>query len=57
MAYRLWVSSLKPLNHDKGFKLSTVVGKKLDGKETNGVLVERKGQPVVTLYFAKDTGL
>jgi hypothetical protein len=55
--YAYWVTSLTPLNHDKAFKLSTVVGKKVNDKETLGVLVERKGKPEVTLYFDKDNGL
>lgn len=55
--YTFWVSSLTPLNHDKAFKLSNVVGKKVNDKETHGVLVERKGKPEVTLYFDKQSGL
>jgi hypothetical protein len=55
--YSFWVATLKPLNHDKGFKLSNVVGKKVNDKETYGVLVERKGKPEVTLYFDKASGL
>jgi hypothetical protein len=55
--YHLWVTSLTPLNHDKQFKLSSVVGKKVNDKETFGVLVERKDKPEITLYFDKDTGL
>lgn len=55
--YAYWVSTLKPLNHDKAFKLSNVVGKKVNEKETYGVLVERKGKAEVTLYFDKESGL
>ncbi|MFO0805647.1 MAG: hypothetical protein U0791_21300 [Gemmataceae bacterium] len=55
--YSFWVATLKPLNHDKGFKLSNVVGKKVNDKETHGVLVERKGKAEVTLYFDKASGL
>lgn len=55
--YAFWVSTLKPLNHDKAFKLSNVVGKKVNEGETFGVLVERKGQAEVTLYFDKKSGL
>ena len=57
MAYHLWVVSLAPLNHDKAFKLSTVVDKKVNDKQAAGVLVERKDRPVITLYFDKETGL
>ena len=57
MAYHLWVVSLTQLTHDKDFKLSSVVGKKVDDKPTLGVIVERKDKPVVTLYFDKETGL
>jgi hypothetical protein len=57
MTYQLWVTSLTQLNHDKAFKLSSVVGKKVNDKPTYGVLVERKDKPVVTLYFDKETGL
>lgn len=55
--YYLWVSSLTPLNHDKQFKLSSVVGKKVNDKETLGVLIERKDKPETTLYFDKESGL
>lgn len=55
--YALWVTTLKPLNHDKAFKLSSVVGKKVNDKETIAVLVERKGKAEVTLYFDKESGL
>lgn len=57
MAYSMWVTTLAPLNHDKGFKLSAVVGKKVNDKETLGVMVERKDKPVVTLYFDKESGM
>src|SRR6266540_2577834 len=57
MAFTLWVTSLAPLNHDKAFKLSSVVGKMVNDKPTFGVLVERKDKPVVTLYFDKESGL
>lgn len=57
MAYQLWVVSMVPLNHDPAFKLSTVVGKKVNDKPTTGVLVERKDRPVVTLYFDDASGL
>lgn len=57
MAYQLWVTTLAPLNRDKAFKLSSVVGKKVNDKPTHGVLVERKDKPVVTLYFDKESGL
>ena len=56
-AYALWVTSLAPLNHDKAFKLSSVVGKKVNDKPTLGMMVERKDKPVVTLYFDKESGL
>ena len=55
--YAFWVTSLKRLNHDKEFKLSNVVGKKVDNKETHGVLVEHKGKAEITLYFDKTSGL
>lgn len=57
MAYQLWVTSLTQLTRDKGFKLSSVVGKKVNDKPTSGVLVERKDKPVVTLYFDEESGL
>jgi hypothetical protein len=57
LVYHAWVITLTQLAHDKGFKLSSVVGKKVDDKPTLGVLVERKDKPVVTLYFDKQTGL
>ena len=57
MAYQLWVTSLSQLTRDKAFKLSSVVGKKVNDKPTHGVLVERKDKPVVTLYFDKESGL
>ncbi len=55
--YELSVVSLKSLNHDKAFKLSSVVGKKVGDKPTVGVLVERKDKPIVTLYFDQKTKL
>jgi len=57
MAHVLAVVGLTQLTHDKEFKLSTVVGKKVNDKPTAGVLVERKDRPVITLYFDKETGL
>jgi len=56
-AYYIWVTSLTPLNHDKQFKLSSVVGKKVNDKPTLGILIERKDKPEITLYFDKETGL
>jgi hypothetical protein len=53
----LRVTSLTELTHDKAFKLSSVVGKKVNDKATHGTLVERKDKPVITLYFDKDSGL
>ena len=57
MVYHFWVTTLTPLVRDKEFKLSSVVGKKVDDKPAHGVLVERKGRPVVTLYFDEKSGL
>lgn len=56
-AYLLRVVGLTQLTHDKEFKLSTVVGKKVNDKPTAAVLVERADRPVITLYFDKETGL
>jgi len=57
MAHVLAVVSLTQLAHEKEFRLSTVVGKKVNDKPTAGVLVERKDRPVITLYFDRETGL
>ena len=57
MAYSMWVATLAPLNHDKAFKLSNVVGKKVNDKPTLGVMVERKDKPAITIYFDKESGL
>jgi hypothetical protein len=55
--YSFWVATLKPLNHDKGFTLTSVVGKMVNEKDTYGVMVERKGKAEVTLYFDKASHL
>lgn len=55
--YLMWVSSLIPLTHDKGFKLATAGEKDVAGRKAAGVKVTRDKRPDVTLYFDKATGL
>ncbi|MFO0935297.1 MAG: hypothetical protein U0798_02140 [Gemmataceae bacterium] len=51
------VISLKPLLTDEKFKLTSVPGKAVDGKETYAIKVEYPGRTAFTLSFEKSSGL
>jgi hypothetical protein len=56
-AYVDYVASLVPLLKDKGYSLSSVGEVQIEGQPTVGIRVVSKGQPDVTLYFDKVSGL
>jgi hypothetical protein len=51
------VTALVPLLEDKAFELSPLGETKIDDRPARGVRVTVKGQPDVSLFFAKDSNL
>jgi hypothetical protein len=55
--HMIQVGRLSPLLKEKGFELSLIGESKVEGKATVGVLVSKKGQKDVSLFFDKETNL
>lgn len=54
--YTYYLVSLVPLRDAKVFTLKSIPGIKVQGTETAGILVSKKGQDDVRMFFDKSTG-
>jgi hypothetical protein len=55
--YVIWLTTLVPLQNDKGFEFTTLPEAKVLGRPALGVKVASKGHADASLYFDKQSGL